>query len=503
MAILEALVSFLVFLFLLRFWVLNKHKPISTIWPFLGVLPSMISNAGQIHHYTSLVLQRSRRHTVRVKIEGLSVNFLLTSDPENIHHILSTNFGNYGRGEQQKETLEFLGEGLLMADGAKWKMLRKVTSSLFKTADFLQLVEKTTLEKIETGFFEVLNKVSREGLEIDMQDLCLRFTFDISCISLLGIDLKSLSPELPFVQFSKALDDLTESVIRRKIYPRCFWKLQKFLGVGHEKKVAEASKILDDFMYSQVSFIRSQRNVKKNVERDGLDIISIFLMDEDETTKGGESDKYIRDIVMNLMSAGRDASGTALTWFFWIISTNPSIESKIIQEMKEVLNLTEGDKWKFPTFQELNKLNYLHATLCETMRLYPPAPFNIKTAIKPDTLPSGHRVMENVEVVFSIYAMGRMGEIWGEDCLEFKPERWMSENGGMIHMPSKKYNVFSAGPRTCVGKDVAFIMMKMAAAGIVWSYGLKMVKDHHVVAPVNSIVLHIKDGLKLNVTRKC
>uniref|UniRef100_A0A7N0RFH2 Cytochrome P450 n=1 Tax=Kalanchoe fedtschenkoi TaxID=63787 RepID=A0A7N0RFH2_KALFE len=507
------LVAFVFLLLIIWFWLLNRHKPPSTIWPFVGVLPSMIANATQIHDYASHVLQRTRRHTVRVRIRGLSVNFLLTSDPENIHHILSANFANYGRGERQKETLEFLGEGLLMADGAQWKALRRVTSSLFRTKDFLRLVERTTREKVETGLFEVLDHGMRGGLEVDMQDLCLRLTFDVSCIFLLGVDFKSLSPELPRVPFSEALDDLEESAIRRKIYPRSFWRLQRWLGLGHERKVAIATKILDDFMYKQVALMRI-RSTKLKAERHpegprGLDVTSIFLLDqEDGTTKRDLDgpkvpDKYVRDIVMNLMSAGRDAAGTALTWFFWVISTNPSVESKLVEEMKDALEMTEGDAWRFPSFHELNKLTYLHAVLNETMRLYPPAPLNIKTAVEPDILPSGHRVSGDGEVVFSVYAMGRMEEIWGADCLEFRPERWLAESGGITRVPSSKYiSAFSAGPRTCVGKDVAFIMMKMAAAGVVWSYRLRMVRGHHVVSPANSIVLHIKGGLKVNVTKR-
>ncbi|EOY01214.1 Uncharacterized protein TCM_011159 [Theobroma cacao] len=55
-----------------------------------------------------------------------------------------------------------------------------------------------------------------------------------------------------------------------------------------------------------------------------------------------------------------------------------------------------------------------------------------KTAIKSDVLPSGDDVDEGARIFISVYSMGRMEEIWGKDCLEFKPERWISEHGDLV-----------------------------------------------------------------------
>ncbi|KAL9666486.1 hypothetical protein QQ045_000820 [Rhodiola kirilowii] len=99
--------------------------------------------------------------------------------------------------------------------------------------------------------------------------------------------------------------------------------------------------------------------------------------------------------------------------------------------------------------------------------------------------------------------MGRMEEIWGADCRDFRPDRWITEKRSIIcDMPSYKFNTFGAGPRTCVGKDLSFRQTKMVAAAIIWSFNLRVIKDHPVI-PANSIVLHMKHGLKVNVTKRC
>ncbi|MED6152510.1 hypothetical protein PIB30_092793, partial [Stylosanthes scabra] len=92
--------------------------------------------------------------------------------------------------------------------------------------------------------------------------------------------------------------------------------------------------------------------------------------------------------------------------------------------------------------------------------------------------------------------MGRMKQTWGEDCLEFKPERWISEKGCNIHIPSYKFIAFHAGPRSCLGKNISFIQMKMVAITLLRNFQFEVVEGHNV-SPSISVVLHMKNGLKV------
>ncbi|KAJ6298143.1 hypothetical protein OIU76_019307 [Salix suchowensis] len=117
-------------------------------------------------------------------------------------------------------------------------------------------------------------------------------------------------------------------------------------------------------------------------------------------------------------------------------------------------------------------------------------------------LPSGHRVRRKMRVLISFYSMGRMEAIWGKDCLEFKPERWISDKGGILHVPPYKFVAFNDGPRSCLGKDVSFIQMKMVASAILWNYHVQVVEDHPV-SPGLAVVLQMKNGLKVRITKRC
>ncbi|KAG0488465.1 hypothetical protein HPP92_007276 [Vanilla planifolia] len=54
---------------------------------------------------------------------------------------------------------------------------------------------------------------------------------------------------------------------------------------------------------------------------------------------------------------------------------------------------------------------------------------------------------------------------------------------------------FNCGPRTCLGKEVAFTQLKTAAAAVLKEFRVVMVEGH-VVAPKVSIILQMRNGLK-------
>uniref|UniRef100_A0A453QPV6 Cytochrome P450 86A2 n=1 Tax=Aegilops tauschii subsp. strangulata TaxID=200361 RepID=A0A453QPV6_AEGTS len=64
-----------------------------------------------------------------------------------------------------------------------------------------------------------------------------------------------------------------------------------------------------------------------------------------------------------------------------------------------------------------------------------------------------------------------------------------------------KFMAFNAGPRTCLGKEVAFTQMKVVAAAMLWNFAVEAVPGH-VVEPKLSIILHMKNGLAVAVKRR-
>ncbi|XP_022863241.1 alkane hydroxylase MAH1-like [Olea europaea var. sylvestris] len=481
----------------------RKGSALPTNWPVLGMMPAVIVNAHRFHDYLTELLEI----TDTFWFKGLwftNSEILLTSDPANVHYILSKNFPNFTKGPEFKKIFDILGDGIFNAESESWKNQRRTVMSLINHHKFQKFVATISQNKVEEGLIPVLENAAKMGKEVDMQELFQRFTFDSACIMVLGHDPASLCIDLPHLPYEKAFADAEEALLYRHILPETYWKLEKWLNLGKEKKLSEAKDTVNQFLMHCISLKRQKvKSIDQISEHENEDFAFLTsymkAVEENGDAPDHISDNVWKDTMLNLIFAGKDTISAALTWFFWLLSTNPIEEKKIREEIKTNLQVNEKGKWKFSNTEELKKLVYLHGALCESLRLFPPVALQHKAPIKPDILPSGHQIKPNMKTVLSFYSMGRMVSIWGKDCLQFKPERWISEQGRIKHEPSFKFTAFNAGPRSCLGKEMTFIQMKIVAASIINSYHFQVVKGP--IAPSNSVVLHMKHGMKVTVSK--
>ncbi|RWR74261.1 alkane hydroxylase MAH1-like protein [Cinnamomum micranthum f. kanehirae] len=414
------------------------------------------------------------------------------------------------KGPSYSKIFDVLGGGIFNSDSESWRIQRKMAHSLISSKRFGAFVARTSQEKVDKGLVHVLKHIIKHGQGIiDLQDVFQRFSFDSTCILVFGVDPGSLAVDFPTVPFAKAMDDAMEAVAFRHAMPESWWMLLKWLNIGWEKKLAEGWKIIDQFINQHISTRREALHKSKTqgVESDceGEDLLTAYI----NYQPGDElailnSAKFLRDTTVNLMLAGRDTTGAALTWFFWVVSMNPEVETKILQELKATSpKLREGWHGKLKVFdaEELSQLVFLHAALCESLRLFPPVPFEHKSVFQPQVLPTGETVLPETKILIPLYAMGRMESIWGKDCLEFKPERWISERGKLKFEPSYKFMAFNSGPRNCLGKEVAFTQMKTVAAALLLNFHIQVLEGHPV-SPKVSIILHMKNGLMVRVRER-
>ncbi|KAL3592799.1 hypothetical protein D5086_011439 [Populus alba] len=226
-------------------------------------------------------------------------------------------------------------------------------------------------------------------------------------------------------EFAKTFDEAARISSDRFSTPFPFlWKIKRVFNIGSEKRLKEASSELREFARNIIKEKKQELGNKSSLET--VDLLSRFL------SSGHSDEDFVTDIVISFILAGRDTTSAALTWYFWLLSQNPEVEREILREIK--------DKSESPVYEEVKDMVYTHASLCESMRLYPPVPVDTKVAMHDDVLPDGTVIKKGTAVSYHPYVMGRLQMLWGPDWKKFKPERWLQGAGDGV-VPAAKDGV--------------------------------------------------------------
>lgn len=365
-------------------------------------------------------------------------------------------------------------------DGELWHNRRKLASHEFTSRSLCDFVKNTLEEEVNKRLIPMLQTVSKKNQVVDLQDLLGRFSFNVICKFTIGINnMCCLDPSSPISPLARAFEVASAISARRGAAPLfLIWKMKRWLGIGSERRLREAVEEVQ----SHVMKIIGER--KKKMMKNENDLLSRLV-------RSGEEEEVIRDMVINFILAGKDTTAAALTWFFWLISHHPEKESQIVKET-ESLN-----------YESLRNFDFLKACLCESMRLYPPVAWDSKHAIEDDVLPDGTRVKSGDRVTYFPYGMGRMEALWGKDWFEFRPDRWFVETdkNKKNKVSAFKCPTFQAGPRTCIGKEMAFIQMKYVVATILRRFRIRPVRQENPLF-VPFLTAHMAGGLKVFVDQR-
>ncbi|KAL8208240.1 hypothetical protein R6Q57_007652 [Mikania cordata] len=473
------------------------------IWPIFGVFPTVALNVSNIYEWGSRTLIKTGG-TFYYRGLWMGGTFgIITSDPVKIEYMLKTNFKNFPKGKAYKQRFyDFLGDGIFNADGELWRTQRRVANSEMHSSRFAQF----SMDSVKTLVHDKLLKVldAKKGCVIDLQDVLLRFTFDNTCAVAFGVDSGCLEVELPEMPFAKAFETVTFMILMRFLIPRYLWKPMKFFKLGFEKTLHEAVKVVHEFSEKTVR----ERKMELSSNKEGIngtsrcDLLSRLIAMEKDKKEAFFSDKMLQDFCISFILAGRDTSSVGLSWFFWLVAKNPLVETRILEEIHNILQQREEPYEKNQenivfTEEELKKMTYLQAAISESLRLYPPVSFDHKEPQEDDVFPDGTPIKKGARVVYMMYGMARMESLWGKDCCEFRPERWIKDDQ-FVRESEFKYTVFNAGPRLCVGKTFAYMQMKMVVASILLRYRLKLVKGHKICPKINT-TLYMKHGLLITM----
>nr|XP_051228295.1 cytochrome P450 CYP94D108-like isoform X1 [Lolium perenne] len=492
----------------------------------LGNTVPFLLNLHRFLDWATDLLAASPASTIEVRgALGLGSG-VATASPEVVDHFLRGNFPNYVKGARFAVPFaDLLGSGMFLADGRLWSLQRKLASYSFSSRSLRRFSGRVLRAHLRGRLLPFLDAAAGSGEAVDLQDVLKRFAFDNICGVAFGVDCSTLleledGGRQQHEAFFAAFDDAVEITFARILHPTTLvWRAMRLANVGSERRMREAIGVIDEYVMGMVEQLRARGGAEEQEQH----LLSRFAAAMDEETAlgvGGElgemfgspdaKRRFLRDVVVSFVLAGKDTTSSALTWFFWLLAANPRCERRVYEEVTRYSDAAgaENDNAEAEYQEELKGMQYLHAAITEAMRLYPPVPINSRVAAADDVLPDGTTVRAGWFADYSAYAMGRMPRLWGPRCREFLPERWLDVDQGdlFVAADAARYPVFHGGPRACLGKEMAYVQMKAVAAAVIRRFRVEPVRaPASMDAPPPyemAVTLRMKGGLRVRIRRR-
>jgi len=335
-----------------------------------------------------------------------------------------------------------LGTSLVFAEGEAWKRNRRIISNTFHF-EFL----KSNIHLMQSTTQEFLNKLD------STQDTTIIKKFQEITGEIVGR-----------IFFGECFDDykfegkpLTHALAEimgelgtasRSGLPLFFGPKAMELSIfPHLKKVTDKVKRYHKLCSSIIQDRRSNGSYK------GDDLLNALL----ETQKSEDpQQRYTdEDIVyefVNFFAAGMESTGLLIGMAVYSLAKNPQYLEDLREERNKIYN-TETNV----TPDIVQKMDFTHAVLKETLRLYAPV---FQTIIR--EAQSDHQLVDITikkgEFVTDDFFALQFDEKYFPDPYEFNPRRWLGNNQ---KTDPYAYTPFWAGPRNCNGQHLAIMESKI------------------------------------------
>lgn len=419
-------------------------------------------------------------------------SFLIVSDPSIAKHILKDNSKAYSKGILA-EILDFvMGKGLIPADGEIWRIRRRAIVPALHQKYVAAMISLFGLAT--DRLCQKLDDAATDGEDVEMESLFSRLTLDIIGKAVFNYDFDSLTNDTGIVE---AVYTVLREAEDRSVSPIPTWEIPIWKDLSpRQRKVTEALKLINDVLDDLIA------TCKRLVEEEELQFSDEYMNEQDPSilhfllASGDDvSSKQLRDDLMTMLIAGHETSAALLTWTFYLLSKEPSVVSKLQDEVDFVL----GDR--FPTIDDMKKLKYTTRVINESLRLYPQPPVLIRRSIENDVL-GKYPIKRGEDIFISVWNLHRSPSLW-QDAEKFNPERWPLDgpnpnetNQNFCYLP------FGGGPRKCVGDMFASFETVVAVAMLIRRFNFQMALGAPPVEMTTGATIHTTQGLKMTVTRR-
>ncbi|HEX9680531.1 MAG TPA: cytochrome P450 [Anaerolineales bacterium] len=419
--------------------------------PRVGRLIRDLPRIAREPHRWLLDLRNEYGDVVRLPFGARSSAYLI-SHPRDIHRILTHRWKNYPKAPLFRRLSQLgFGRGLVNSEGDLWQTQRRTLQPFFHGAElerFGQALESETARTIDRW-----NQAGDLRCPLDLESEMLDLLMRITSRALFGRGLGDLVRPARQAFLAAARDSLWAGRL-----PTPAWiKVRR----THAQLRARMHEVLADVAAATTQpapMLHALRHTRE--PRSGLPMSEDQLLDE----------------MVTLLFTGVETSALTLTWLWYLMERHPEEQTRARRELENRVGHAP------PTWNGAEGLDFLEAMIHEALRLYPPSWANGRQAKAADEL-GGYYIPAGSRVILSQYVVHRHPDYW-PDPESFRPSRFLHQ--GRFRLEPFSYFPFGAGPRHCLGQELAEVEIRLTMAILLPRFRLRFVSSDPV--PIDPMV---------------
>lgn len=403
----------------------------------------------------------------------------------------------------RKHMDRFLGpRNMLTLTGKEWKFHRSAVLRVFHSSSSLLNSRAAMVDVTQTLVESLLRQ--HQPLLVDIEPIMKMITMDIFGRTALTHNFASCDNLKPS-PMAKAFDYLGQDMVRRLRRP--IWPPSNSfycLPTRANRRHAYERQLVRSFLEQLIE----ERRQEKEEDRKP-DLLTSLLRAHDEMKEqapGEVTDQTLVDIMMSLLFAGYDTTSITLTYALYVLSTNPEVEQRCLEEIERVLKEDGG-------LTNPDRLVYCQGVVTETLRMYPPAFVTNRKMTKPLKLSGGFVVAEGTSIIIPIYMIQHDPKHFSRPE-EFLPERWVMQKADDVWVDRDIFDesnsnvpagnrdaffAFSAGARSCAAQKFALQEAVLVMAILIKELKFTAPPDYVPVPKRNGIVQTPQGGMPMTI----
>ncbi|KAH7019616.1 cytochrome P450 [Ilyonectria destructans] len=370
-------------------------------------------------------MQKTLRPIVRIAPDEGSI-----ADPDAIK-IVYTVKGSWAKTDfytNYAPNISVHGDVFTQLDSKTHSARRRQVNALYSMTSILEA--ERYVDNCGVAFLEALDEAALAGKPINLTEWLQMYTFDTTTAGAMPY----LRPLVPLLQYTnKRLRTAAESM----------------------KEIIRVSKVHVDDRKSAV------------VQRP--DMLGKMFEIEEKNKDFSMDDIYTESFTA--IAAGNDSTAIALRSVFYFLSKNSACKAKL---QREIDDADQAGQLSDPIqYNETMKLPYLCAVLKEAMRYFPGVGLTL-----PRLVPKGGAEIceryfkEGTRVGINAHIVHFDKKAFGDDADVFNPERWLRPDAADMN---KYMFQFGAGPRTCIGKNIALLEVHKIVPSIMRQFTITLI----------------------------